>query len=41
MMRYLKDKTQSQTAEALGTSQVQVYRKEQKILTKLKDKLVA
>lgn len=41
MMRYLQDKTQSQTAEALGTSQVQVYRKEQKILTKLKDKLVA
>ncbi len=41
MMRYLQDKTQEQTAKILGTSQVQVYRKEQKILTKLKDKLVA
>lgn len=41
IMRYLQDKTQEQTAEILGTSQVQVYRKEQKILTKLKDKLVA
>lgn len=41
MMRYLQDRTQQQTAESLGMSQVQVYRKEQKILTKLKDKLAA
>lgn len=39
--RYLKDLTQQQTADILGMSQVQVYRKEQKILTKLKDKLAA
>lgn len=41
MMRYLEEQTQQQTAELLGMSQVQVSRKEQKILTKLKDKLVA
>ena len=37
--RYENDLTQQQTAEVLGISQVQVSRKEQKILLKLKDKL--
>lgn len=37
--RYFKDNTQSETASLLGISQVQVSRKEQKILTKLKSKL--
>ena len=39
--RYINDLTQQQTAEELGISQVQVSRGEQKILTKLKSKLVA
>ena len=39
--RYNKDLTQAQTAEVLGISQVQVSRKEQKVLLKLKDKLSA
>lgn len=39
--RYLKDKTQSEVASNLGINQVQVSRREQKILTKLKDKLAA
>lgn len=39
--RYMEDQTQMQTANVLGMSQVQVSRKEQKVLTKLKDKLVA
>ena len=34
--RYFKNKTQSEMAERLHTSQVQVSRKEQKILCKLK-----
>ena len=38
---YLEDKTQSQIAEDLGINQVQVSRREQKILTKLKDRLAA
>ena len=38
---YLQDKTQSEIAENLGINQVQVSRREQKILKKLKDKLVA
>lgn len=37
--RYENDLTQQETAEILGISQVQVSRKEQKILLKLKDKL--
>jgi len=41
MMRYINDQTQQEIAKILKTSQVQVHRKEQKILTKLKDKLVA
>lgn len=39
--RYMDDLTQQQTAKKLGISQVQVSRGEQKILTKLKSKLVA
>lgn len=38
---YFKDLTQSEIAENLGINQVQVSRKEKKILTKLKDKLTA
>lgn len=37
--RYNEDLTQSETAKNLGLTQVQVSRKEQKILMKLKDKL--
>lgn len=36
MLRYFKDKTQCQVAEALGMSQVQVSRIEKKILAKIK-----
>lgn len=39
--RYMSDLTQQQTAKQLGISQVQVSRNEQKVLTKLKSKLVA
>ena len=39
--RYLKDLTQTETADILGISQVQVSRKETKVLTKLRDKLAA
>ena len=38
--RYMKDLTQSEVADALGISQVQVSRKEQKVLTKLRNNLV-
>ena len=37
--RYYNDYTQQETAKILGISQVQVSRKEQKILTKLKENL--
>lgn len=39
--RYLDDRTQSETANIMGMSQVQVSRKEQKVLQKLKSRLVA
>lgn len=39
--RYICDMTQSETAKSLGMTQVQVSRKEQKVLTKLKNKLTA
>ncbi len=39
--RYFEDKTQTETSKELGISQVQVFRKEQKVLSKLKEKLVA
>lgn len=38
-LRYYKDQTQSQVAERLGISQVQVSRLEKKILKQLKDQL--
>ena len=37
--RYYQDMTQKETAEALGISQVQVSRKEGKILEKLKTQI--
>lgn len=39
--RYMKDYTQSETSKIIGISQVQVSRKEQKVLNKLKHKMVA
>lgn len=39
ILRYFKDKTQSQIAQQLGISQVQVSRIEKKILSRMKDKL--
>lgn len=37
--RYIKDYTQSETSKLIGISQVQVSRKEQKVLNKLKQKM--
>ena len=37
--RYLYNKTQSELARELNTSQVQISRKEQKILSKLRNNL--
>ena len=39
LMRYFGEKTQSQTAERLGMTQVQVSRMEKRILKKLKEKI--
>ncbi len=39
VLRYFKDKTQSEVAKLLGISQVQVSRIEKKILVNIKDKL--
>ena len=39
LLRYFRDKTQSETAKALGVSQVQVSRLENKIIEKLKSKI--
>ena len=39
LLRFFRDKTQSEIAKTLGVSQVQVSRLENKILAKLKDKL--
>lgn len=38
-LRYFLEKTQKETADVLGTSQVQISRKEKKILSSIKDKL--
>lgn len=38
-LRYLEDKTQAETAKILGTSQVQISRKEKKILLQLRQQL--
>ncbi|MBO5505563.1 MAG: sigma-70 family RNA polymerase sigma factor, partial [Clostridia bacterium] len=39
ILRYFKQKTQSQIAQSLGISQVQVSRLEKKILKELKEKI--
>lgn len=39
--RYLKDYTQSETSKIMGISQVQVSRKEQKVLQKLRHEMIA
>ncbi len=39
LLRFFRDKTQSEIAKVLGVSQVQVSRLENKVLEKLKDKL--
>lgn len=39
--RYYSDMTQTEVAKSLGISQVQVSRKEQKVLTKLKNKIAS
>ena len=39
--RYMKDYTQSETSKLVGMSQVQVSRKEQKVLQKLKQRMIA
>ncbi len=41
LLRYFKDKTQSEVARILGISQVQVSRIEKKILNKMKRELVS
>ena len=38
-LRYYKRNTQQKTAEALGMTQVQVSRREKKILLKMREKL--
>ncbi len=40
ILRYFRDKTQKEIAEELGVSQVQISRLENKIITKLKEKIV-
>ena len=40
IMRYFKQKTQSQIAEILGISQVQVSRLEKRILSSMREKVV-
>ena len=39
LLRFFRDKTQSEIAKVLGVSQVQVSRLENKVLEKIKDKL--
>ena len=41
ILRFFRDKTQSETAKALGISQVQVSRLESKIIERLKVKIEA
>lgn len=38
-LRYMNDLTQMEVSSILGISQVQVFRKEQKVLTKIRDKI--
>ena len=39
LLRFIKNRTQQQTAQQLGMTQVQVSRRERKILTQLRDRL--
>ncbi len=39
-LRYFRELTQSQTAKLIGTSQVQISRREKKILIKLRERLI-
>ena len=41
LLRYYKDKTQTQVAKILGMSQVQVSRLEKKVLEKMRMKLIS
>ena len=41
LLRYFRDKTQTETAKALGVSQVQISRLESKIIQKIKKKLTS
>ena len=41
MLRFYKDKTQTQVAKILGITQVQVSRLERKILDNMKTKLIS
>lgn len=41
LLRYFQDKTQTEIAEELGISQVQVSRLEKKILTKMREKMTS
>lgn len=41
VLRYFKDKTQSQIASQLGISQVQVSRIEKKVLAQMRDKIIS
>lgn len=41
LLRYYKEKTQTQVAKILGITQVQVSRIEKKILDKMKSKLIS
>ncbi len=41
VMRYMQDKTQTEVAQVLGVSQVQVSRLEKKILKQMREKLVS
>ena len=40
-MRFFRDKTQTQVSKELGISQVQVSRKEKKILEKMKQTIIS
>ena len=39
-LRFFKNKTQSETAKVLGTTQVQISRRERKILARLRQQLL-
>ena len=41
ILRYFRDKTQSQVAKMIGTTQVQVSRIEKKVLNSMREKLIS